>query len=189
MSWVACIHIVDLSRYPWIWKVLIIRVLAVSHATMLKKQQDCDRPGYRISQAATYSLEESRSYDSSLPRTHHTPRNRYTQRKPRSIRKDGLLTWILFWGLFSLPGLLFSVSDRWGFFSSIFAGLAFCWLGAAWSGLCPAKNYILRYGVGVVGVMLVVNAFITLIIPPLLLLIVAMVLFPIGVGRFYGEKA
>lgn len=162
------------------------RVLAVSHAMMLKKQDDCHRPGYRMSQASTHTLEESRSYDSSPPRNRRKPRK---PDKPHDLRKDSIPTWILFWGLFSFPGLLLSVSDRWGFFSSILAGLVLCWLGVIWSKLCPARNYILRYGAGVIGVMLVINALITLILPAWALLIIAMVLFPIGLGRFYGEKA
>ena len=157
------------------------RVLVGSHAmTMeLKQRHDHESPGFQLaSRSQAFSLEEAESFDS---RPH--PRRR---RRPR-IQKESLLDWPLFWGLFSLPGLLLIIEGSWGLIYTVIAGLILTALGKYWGAVCPTRNYILRWGPGLVGLMLVINGVLSALVPVKLLLIAALILTPFAVGRFYGK--
>jgi len=129
----------------------------------------------------TYTLEEARELDS---RPHPTKK----EKPRRDTSVDEVLAYVQFWGMFSAPGLVWLFDNRWGIFSGTIAGLFICWIGWYWGQIIPTKNYIIKRGPGLVGVMLVLNSIVTLILPVVPLLILAMVLTPFGIMRFHGEK-
>lgn len=144
------------------------------------QKHDTDRTGYGIrARSSVHTLEQARELDSRPTRN---------KKKPFVVAEDGILTWIMCWGLFSLPGMMWFVRDGWGSGYGFVAGLFMCWAGWYWGQMCPFRNFILKRGPGAVGAMLLVNSILTLIIPPVLLLIVSLIVAPFGLGRFYAEK-
>lgn len=159
----------------WIWNLSTTLVLVASHTTMQKNSWE--RPDYGLRSYSSYTREEARELDS-------TPRP-----KPLlSSIEDGIPNLILFWGVFSAPGLSWISSNRWGSVTGVITGLFICWLGYYWGQIIPVRNRIIRKGPGIVGVMLVVNSIIISILPVQLLLIVSYILTPFGIWRLCAKE-
>ena len=154
---------------------------------MLTEKRNYERPGYRLHERSqAYSLEEARELDTRPRKTRKT----CTNPKRSRVEKTGVLAWCLFWGMFSLPGfMLFAGPQQWGIIHVILAGFLVTVVGRAWGTACPFRNYILKWGPGLVGVMLIINGLISLVVPPIILFIAALILTPFGIGRYYAEEA